>query len=286
MEETEQKVYTDKDIWKKAGSMNKAKYLALMGSTTPKTLWIMALCGVIVVLALMFLIPMPDPDIVCSSQANDRVALIAGNTLYLADKTTGKVAQAEVNVNAISVAASEKSIVVTNRAENKLLFFDWQGDKTAEMDVEMPTTCGYGKDWLYCYTNDKILIFKDMQQINSIPTPNAAIAKSIFEKEAVWVLDFSRFWKSSPGGWLPVIEPEINAKEIKCGWVGQQDIKTLTGAKVSVYDLDGKLKEVVDLPEWCAKTNTWICDDLISISGSKILIGSLKDPEPKILEIK
>lgn len=285
MEETEQKIYTDKDIWKKAASMNKAKYLALMGSTTSKTLWIMALCGVIVVLALMFLIPMPDPEIVCASQANDRVALIAGNTLYLADKTTGKVARAEVNVNAISVAAGEKNIVVTNRAENKLMFFDWQGNKTTEMDVEIPTTCGYGKDWVYCYANGKILIFENMKQINTMSAPNASIAKSIFEHEAVWVLDYSRFWKSSPGGWLPVIEPEPNEKEIKCGWVNQ-DIKTLTGVKVSVYDLEGKLKEVVDLPEWCPKTNTWLCEDLISISGSKILIGSLKDSEPKILEIK
>lgn len=285
MEDTKQKIYTDKDIWKKAGSMNKAKYLALMGSTTPKTLWIMALCGVIVVLALMFLIPMPDPKIVYASQANDRVALIAGNTLYLADKTTGKVAKAEVNVNATSVAAGEKNVVVTNRAENKLLFFDWRGDKTAEMDVEMPATCGYGKDWLYCYTSDKILIFKDMQQINSIPTPNAATAKTVFEKEAIWVLDYSRFWKSSPGGWLPVIEPGQDDKEIKCGWVNQ-DIKTLTGTKVSVYDLDGKFKEVIDLPEWCSKSNAWLCEDLISISGSKILIGSLKDSEPKILETK
>lgn len=285
MEDTKQKIYTDKDIWKKAASMNKAKYLALMGSTTPKTLWIMALCGVIVVIALMFLVPMPDPNIICASQANNRVALLAGNTLYLADKTTGKVAKAEVNVNATSVAAGEKNVVVTNRAENKLTFFDWQGSKTAEMDVEMPVTCGYGKDWLYCYTSDKILIYKDMQQVNALPAPNAAIAKSIFEQEAVWVLDYSRFWKSSPSGWLPMIEPDQNEKEIKCGWVGQ-DIKTLTGIKVLVYDLEGKFKETIELPQWCSKNNLWLCEDLISISGSKILIGSPKDTEPKILEIK
>lgn len=283
MEETEQKVYTDKDIWKKAGSMNKAKYLALMGSTTPKTLWIMALCGVLLVAALMFLIPTPDPEIICASQANDRVAVLAGNTLYLADKATGKIAQAEVNVNAISVAAGEKNVVVANRAENKLLFFDWQGGKTAEMDIEAPLVCGYGKDWLYCYSNGKILIFKNLEQINTMPGPSASIVRSIFEKEAVWVADYSRFWMSSPGGWIPV-DTLQDGKGTKCAWLGI-DIKILSGINVSVFDLEGKLKEKYSLPQWCSKSNTWLCDDLVSLSGSKIMVGSSKDTEPKVFQM-
>jgi hypothetical protein len=284
MEETEQKTYTDKDIWKKATNINKAKYLALMGSTPQKTLWIMTSFAILIMVALMIFMPTADPQITSASQFGEKIAVLANNSrLYIADKSTGTTVKIDLNVNAISVAAGQKGLVVTNRVENKLMFFDWEGKDLFQMDVKSPFSSCFGKDWVYCHTNENIIIYKDSQQINTMPAPKVAVSRAIFEHEAVWVADQNLIWKSGPSGWFP-IELTTDSKKLVNVWVGDE-IKTLVGSNVSVLDLDGKPIETIKLPQWCNISNSWICDDLVSISGKQILIGSVKDNQPKIIEL-
>lgn len=283
MEEKESKTYTDKEIWKKASSINKAKYLALMGPATQKSLWIMAAVAVAVVVALMILMPMPDPQITSASQYGDKIALLADNNLMIADKTGSKAVKVGLDVNALSVAAGSQGIVVTNRAENRLLFFGWDGKEISKMDVASPIVSCFGKDWLYCISSESIDIYKDFKKINSMPAPKTLLVRSIFEHEAIWVADQSMLWSSGPDGWIPYELP-VDSKKLKSIWI-DGNIKTLVGKTVTTFDLQGKIVKTEELPSWCSMMNTWVCSDVVSISGSQILIGSVSDSLPKSLEI-
>lgn len=283
MEEIETKTYTDKDIWKKASNINKAKYLALMGSATQKSLWVMAVVAIVVVVALMIFMPMPDPEITSASQHGNRIALLAGNSLLIADRNGSKVTSIQLDVNALSVSAGLQGVAVTNRAENRLVFYDWDGREVARMDAESPVSSCFGKDWFYCLSSESINIFKDYKQINTMPAPKTLVVRSLFEHEAIWVVDQSLVWKSGPNGWIPVDLP-VDSRKLKSVWI-DSEIKTLIGKTISTFDLEGKIIRTDELPSWCNMANTWVCSDIISISGSKLSIGQVTDSQPKVLEI-
>lgn len=276
MEEQQEKTISDRELWKKAESINKAKFLALMGSST-RTVWILTFIAIAIVAALIILIPPPPPSIKSASQSGDKIAVLTDNWLYLADKTTKSLEKVPATVDAISVAAGKDYLAVTYRPLNKVDLYDWQGKSIGELNLESPSACCVGTDWLYVMGKNDIRVYKDQKQINSMPNPQLQVAKSIFEHEAVWVADYGKFWKSGVNGWIPVPIGD-GQEDFKSAWVGDR-IWALFQDHVTKYNLDGSKIENIDLPSW-GTGNNWLCEDLITISGNKIILGSLKEANP------
>ncbi len=281
MSENQEKTITDRELWKKAENVNKAKFLTLMGQS-PKTAWILALIGIVLVLALAFLVPNPDPKIKSASQSGDRIAILTENKLLFADKKERQLGEAEISNQAISVAAGKDVVAVALRSENLVSLYDWSGKKLKEIEIESPSAVGVGSSWVYVFTGNEIKVFDNGKVVNTMFTSGVKVTKAIQETDSVWVQDYMSLWKSNPMGWIPVqVE---NEKDYRSAWVSDK-INLLYDDEILTTDLDGKTVEKSPIPEWADK-NSWLCSDLVSINSGKIRIGSIKDVQPYEIELK
>lgn len=281
MSENQEKTITDRELWKKAENVNKAKFLTLMGQS-PKTAWILALIGIVLVLALAFLVPNPDPKIKSASQSGDRIAILTENKILFADKKERKLGEAEISNQAISVAAGKDVVAVALRSENLVSLYDWSGNKLKDIEIESPSAVGVGSSWVYIFTGNEIKVFDGGKVVNTMFTSGVKVTKTIQETDSVWVQDYMSLWKSNPMGWIPVqVE---NEKDYRSAWVSDK-ISLLYDDEILTTDLDGKTIEKSPIPEWADK-NSWLCSDLVSINSGKIRIGSIKDVQPYEIELK
>lgn len=282
MSEIQPKTITDRELWKKAENVNKARFLTLMGQS-PGTAWILAIIGIVLVLALAFLVPNPDPKIKSASQSGDRIVILTENKLFLADKKELKLKEAQISREAISVAAGKDTIAVAFRSENRVSLFDWSGNKLKDIEVESPSAVGVGSSWVYVYTGNEIKVYDNGKAVNTMNTNGvkATVTKAIQETDSVWIHDYMSLWKSSPMGWIPV--PVEGEEDYRSAWVSDK-INLLCKDEILTTDLNGKTIEKTPIPAW-ADNNSWLCSDLVSINSGKIRIGSIKDVQPYEIEL-
>jgi hypothetical protein len=282
MEENKQGTIDDKEVWRKAESVNKAKFLALMGSSTT-TVWVLAIIAVAIVGLLLVILPSADPVIKSASQSGQKIAVLTESKVYLADKSTGSVTTIDTNVNSMAIAAGTDLVAIVNRPENKIMLFGWDAKPAGEIQIDSPSACCFGSDWLYVLSKSSILVLKDNERINTMPAPgDLKVARAMFEHEAVWIADAGGLWKSGQNGWTSV--PVEVDEDYRSAWVGKT-ITTMHPKFIRTCDLDGKNPSDIEFPKWYA-TNSWICEDLIVIDNWKILVGNPSDLEPTVFEIR
>jgi hypothetical protein len=275
MEEIQEKTISDRELWKKAENVNKAKFLTLLGQS-PATAWILAAIGVALVAGLALFMPAPDPKIKSACQFGTKVAILCEEKVFLADKASGMLGSADAPSDAIAIACGKDMVALAARSQGKVLILDWSGKTISELLVESPSAVGIGSSWIYVSSGNEIKVFEKGRQVNALTGLQSKITKSIQEKEAVWVFDYMSAWRSGPMGWIPV--PFEGERDFRSGWIGD-GIRLLYEREIVSADLDGRETEKIKHPEWHTP-NSWLCDDLIVIEKGEILIGSPKEANP------